>query len=117
MLHVGRPQPRLEDERGVGSDEHCDGSGAARRPRVSLRVDGDVGADGERVPPVPGPRLHPVDAVEEGRGAAIAGVRRVNALHVVIAGGLEQLHERRLHRLRLVHKGLRTDLQSTDIGV
>lgn len=66
---------------------------------------------------VPRTGLHPVDGVEEGGRAAVAGVGGVDALHVRVAGVLEQLHEDRLDRLGLVDDGLRADLQPADAVV
>eukprot|EP00967_Tisochrysis_lutea_P140095 scaffold255466_cov29-Tisochrysis_lutea.AAC.3 len=69
-------------ERRVWTDEHCDGSAAARWARRARRIDGDVAADHQRIPPIPRARLDPRDGVEQGGGAAVARVRRRDALNI-----------------------------------
>ena len=64
---------------------------------------------------IPGAGLDPVQRVEQSRGAAVAGVRRIDSLNVCVPRVLKQLHEDRLDTLRLVNDGLRTDLQTPDV--
>ena len=45
-----RPQPALEDECRIGTNDHGNGSRAASRTSVAFGVDSDVGAHRERVP-------------------------------------------------------------------
>ena len=45
-----RPQPALEDECRIGTNDHGNGSRAASRASVAFGVDSDVGAHRERVP-------------------------------------------------------------------
>ena len=61
---------------------HATSPSLAGRPAAPHRA---VRRHREGVSAVPGAALHPVDAVEQRRGATIAGIRGVNALHVSIA--------------------------------
>ena len=83
----------FKHERCVGPDEHRDSAGTASRPPAALRVDGDVAADYNCVAAIPGRGLDPVDGVEERCGGAVAGVLRVDALNVGVAGLGEVVHE------------------------
>jgi hypothetical protein len=56
---VSCPEAAVENEGSVGPNEHGDRARAARRPRVSWRVDRDVGAHRDGVPAVPVGRFYP----------------------------------------------------------
>ena len=49
----------------VGADEHGECTSTTGGATAALSVDGDVTADDNRVPAVPGGGLDPVDSVEE----------------------------------------------------
>lgn len=91
MLHVTAAESWLNDNRGVRADEHGDSAGAAGGAGVTLGVQGDVTGDDDGVAAVPARGLNPVDGVEEGVCAAVAGVDGVDALDVGV--GAEELHE------------------------
>jgi len=88
----------LQLEQRVRADEH-DRAGSANHEAVLGRRVGDVGRDGERPPAVPRRRLHPVEAVEQRGGAAVASIVLVGALNVGDAVLLEQGHQVGLDRL------------------
>jgi len=112
VLHVGATQAGLDDDGGVGANEHGDGAGTAGGPGVALGVEGDVAGDDDGVSAVPGGGLDPVDSVEEGVSTAVAGVDGVNALDAGVVA--EELHEHGLDRLGLVQHGLGADLEAAD---
>ena len=93
MLNVRSAKATIENEWGVRSDEHGDGSSAASWSSVAAGVHGNVAADGNSVAAVPVRRLYPCNAVEEGSGAAVAGVCRVNAFDVCVPALFKQLQK------------------------
>ncbi len=70
--------------------------------------------DDEGVAAVPGGGLDPGERVEEGGGAAVAGVLRVDALDVCVALLLKETHEGGLHGLGLVHDCLGANLEAAN---
>lgn len=107
----------VEHQRSPGTNEHGHGPRPAAGPRRARRVHGDVRTHGESEPPVPGRALHPVDRVEERRGAAVAGVGAVHPLHVRVAGVGEEFHQHGFDRLGLVDDGLGADLHPPHLVV
>lgn len=118
VVHVRAPQAPVDHQRGARADEHGHGAGAARRTGAAAgRVHRYVGGHHHGQPAVPRARLGPGQGVEQGRRAAVTRVRRVDALHAVVAGGREQLHHHRFRALRLVHQRLGAHLQAADVRV
>jgi len=87
--HAGRAEAAVEHEWRVRTHQDGDRARAASRPGAARLVHGVVGRDDQGEPAVPGAALHPGDGVEEGGGAAVAGVGGVGALDVGAAVRLE----------------------------
>lgn len=116
VLHVAASQTGLHDDGGVGADEEGDGAGTTGGTGVALGVEGNVTGDDDAVAAVPGGALDPVDGVEDGVGAAVAGVDGVDTLNVGVV--TKELHQDGLDRLGLVQHGLGTDLEAANgVGV
>lgn len=115
---VGATETGLEDDRGVGANQHGNAASTTGGTGSTLGVQGNIAADNDGVTAVPGGGLEPVDAVEDSVGTAVAGVDGVNALDVGVAGGSEELHQDGLDGLGLVQEGLGADLEAADgLGV
>lgn len=102
----------VEDQRGIGANEHGDTAGTSGRSGGSLGVKGNVTSNDNGVSAIPGSALDPVDGVEQGVGAAVAGVDVVDTLNVAVVA--KQLHQHRLDRLGLVQQRLGSNLDSTN---
>ena len=74
------------------ADQHGDGPGTSTGSGIASGIHSYVGAHSQGEPSVPSRRLDPVDRVEEGSGATIAGVCAVHSLHVGVARLREKLH-------------------------
>lgn len=108
----------LEDNRSIGANEHGAGTHTTDRTSRALLVDGNVATHDNSVAAVPRLGLHPVDAVEEGGGRAVAGVLRVDTLNVKVAVLGKEVHKEGLGRLGLVNDSLSADVEATDrLGV
>lgn len=115
---VGTALASVHDNWRVGANKHGHASGSASRAGGALGVKGNVSCDDDGVTAVPARGLDPVDRVEQGVCAAVAGVYRVDTLDVVVARLLKQLHQDRFHRLGLVQQRLGADLEAADcLGV
>lgn len=112
VLHVAATQTRLDNNRSVRANENGDGTSATGGAGSTLCVEGNVAGDNNGIAAVPGGGLDPVDAVEEGVGAAVAGVDGVDTLNVGVVA--KQLHQDRLDRLGLVEDGLSANLEAAD---
>lgn len=115
---VGATETGLEDNRGIGANQHGNAASTTGGAGSTLGVQGNITADNDGVAAVPGGRLEPVDAVEDGIGATVAGVDGVNTLDIGVAGRSEELHQNGLDGLRLVQECLGADLKAADgLGV
>jgi hypothetical protein len=118
VLNIRAAETGVNGQGSVGADEHGDTAGSTGRASIALLVERDVAGDNNGVTTVPRRGLDPVDAVEQGVGAAVAGIDRVHTLDVVVAGLVEQLHQDGLDRLGLVEERLGTDFEAANrLGV
>lgn len=116
VLHERATQTGLNDDGGVGANQHGDAAGATGGAGVALGVKGNISSNDDSVTAVPAGTLNPVDRVDQGVGAAVAGVDGVDTLDVGVVA--EKLHQHRLDRLGLVQEGLGADLKAADgVGV
>ncbi len=60
--------------------------------------------------------MKPIDGVEDGIGATVAGVQIVDAFDVGVTGGLEQLHQHGLAGFGFVKHGFGADFEAADAG-
>jgi len=115
---VGATETGLEDDGGIGTNQHGDTASTAGRAGSTLGIQSNVTADNDGITAVPGGRLEPVDAVEDGVGATVTRVDGVNTLNVGVAMRGEQLHQDGLDGLGLVQEGFGADLKATNgLGV
>lgn len=115
---VGGTQTRLEDNRGIRTDQHGDTASTTGGAGSTSGVQSNVTANDDGITAVPGGGLEPVDAVEDGIGTTVAGVDGVDTLNVGVAVGGEQLHQDGLDGLGLVQEGLGADLETANgLGV
>lgn len=110
---VRSTETSLEDDRGIGSDDHGDATSTTSGAGSTSSVQSNITTDHDGITAVPGGGLEPVDAVENSVGATVAGVDIVNTLNVGVTVGSEKLHEDGLHGLGLVQKGLSANLESS----
>ena len=96
----------LNDQGSARTDEHSARTSTTSRASRASSVNGNVTADNEGIAAVPAAALDPVDGVEEGRRAAVAGILGVDALDVVVASLLKEVHEDGLGSFGLVDDGL-----------
>jgi len=59
--------------------------------------------------------LGPVDSIEKGIRSTIASIDGSDTLDIMISTCFKKIHECGLHALRLVQKGLRSNLQSSNM--
>ena len=85
----------VKDQGRIWPNQHGDGPGSAAGPGRARRIDGDIAAHHQGQAAVPGRGLDPVEGVEEGGGATVAGVGGVYALQVCVPAGRKQLKRRR----------------------
>lgn len=116
VLHVGAAQARLDNDGSIGADEQSDSTSATSRTSVALGVESNVTSNNNTITAVPGRGLDPVDSVENGVGATVAGVDSVDTLDVGVVA--KKLHKDGLDRLGLVEQSLGTDLKTANgVGV
>jgi len=116
VLHVGTTQTGLGDDRGVGADQHSDGTGTTSGAGIALGVESDITGNDNSIAAVPSGRLNPVNGVENSVGTTVAGVNGVDTLDVGVVA--KKLHKNTLDRLGLVEKSLGTNLEETNrVGV
>lgn len=116
VLHVGPTQAWLDNNRRIRADEQSNAASSASGAGVALGVQGNVTSNDDTVASVPRRGLDPVDSVEEGVGASVAGVDRIHALDVGVVA--EKLHQDGLDGLGLIQEGLRADFQAANrVGV
>lgn len=104
----------LEDDGGVGSDEHGNGTSTTNGTSSTLSIDGNITSNDKSVTAIPRGRLDPVDGVEQSRGSTVAGVFGVDALDVGVVA--KEVHQDSLDRLGLVDQGLGADVDAADGG-
>lgn len=115
---VGGTETGLEDDRSIGANDHGDATSTTSRAGSTSGVQGNITADHNGITAIPGGGLEPVDAVEDGVGATVAGVDVVDTLNVGVSVRSEKLHENGLDGLGLVQKGLSANLESSNgLGV
>lgn len=112
VLHVRAAKSWLNDDWGVWTDEHGDGTSSSGWAGVTLGVQGDISSNDNGVTPIPCGGLNPGNGVKEGVGSTVAGVQCVNTLNVGVLA--EKLHEDRLDGLGLVENGLSSDLEASN---
>jgi len=108
----GRPKLTLEDDGGVRSDEHGNGTSTTNGTSSTLSVDGNVTSHDKSVASIPRGALDPVDGVEECGRSTVAGILGVDALNVGVVA--KEVHEDSLDRLGLVDQGLGADVDTAD---
>lgn len=114
--HVGGTETGLEDNRGIGTDDHGDATSTTSGAGSTSSVQSNITTDNNGVTAVPGRGLEPVDAVEDSVGTTVAGVDVVHTLDVGVL--TEELHENGLDGLGLVQESLSANLEAADgLGV
>lgn len=115
---VGGTETGLEDDRSIGANNHGNATSTTSGAGSTSGVQGNITADHNGITAIPGGGLEPVDAVEDGVGATVAGVDVVDTLNVGVSVRSEKLHENGLDGLGLVQKGLSANLESSNgLGV
>lgn len=115
---VGGTETGLEDDRGIGADDHSNAASSTSGTGSTSGIQSNITANHDGITAIPGGGLDPVDAVEDSVGATVAGVDVIDTLDVGVSVGSEKLHENRLHGLGLVQKGLGANLESSNgLGV
>ena len=109
VADVAGAETRLKYDRSIGTNDHGDTSSSTSRTSCALGVQSNITADDDSVTAIPGRRLDPVDAVEDGVGASVAGVDSVDTLNVGVTRLFEKLHENGLDRLGLIQESLGSD--------
>jgi hypothetical protein len=115
---VGGTETGLEDDRSIGANDHGNATSTTSGTGSTSGVQGNITADHNGITTIPGGGLEPVDAVEDGVGATVAGVDVVDTLNVGVSVRSEKLHENGLDGLGLVQQGLGANLESSNgLGV
>ena len=112
VLHVTPAESSLDDHWRIGTDQHGDSASSSGWAGIALGIERDVSGHDDGVPPIPRGRLNPVEGVEDGVGAAVAGIDGVHALDIGVVA--EQLHKDGLDGLGLVEDGLRAHLEAAN---
>jgi hypothetical protein len=108
----------LEDQWGVGANQHGTSTHTTDWSRTSLLVDGNITAHDNRISAIPRLALDPVDTVEKSSGGTVTSVLVVDTLDVVITSRGKEVHEESLGSLGLVNQGFSSNIETTNrVGV
>lgn len=111
--HITSSQARLDHDGSIRANQHGDAASASSRSSIALGIEGNIASHHNALASVPAGRLHPVDRVDQGVGASIAGIEGINSLDVVVLA--KELHQHRLDRLGLVEDRLCADLETANV--
>lgn len=117
MFHVRAPQASFDHDGRIGSNQHRNHTSTRRRSGSSGCIQRQVTSNHNGFATVPGRGLDPVDRIRKRIEPTVACVGGINPFHLRVAVLLEQRHQGRLDRFRLVNDGFGSDFEAANLRV